>query len=940
MVKPDPEVLGQILILNNLLHAAPNEFWLGEVTVNALARIPSVKSAAIYFNDSFLAGSSCVPTDSFSWPKTWLGCDVLSSQGSCHGPFRSVSIQTPRKRYGTVALRLESPEAFSPYQPYIENTVNTIALVIETNRQQAYMEALTEGLEKEVATKATELIEKETRLGITEEYLQKITIATQDAIIIIDSQGNISFWNPAAEKILGYRPEEVMGSNLHQLLAPERYLAAYQKKFREFLRTGSGNAVGRTVELAAKRKDGQEIALELSLSSFSLNGQWHAVGILRDITERKAVEEKLLVSEEKFAKAFQNSPLMMAISDVKTGRYLDVNDAFCQTVGFRKEEIIGRTVLELGWIRTADGSRLYEELLAQGRVTGRELAVTDRTGQSLWCLYFGEFISTSSGNVLLSIAQDITQRRREEQMVAAELRLGGFAVEHSSGQVLQKFLDEVEVLTSSEIGFYHFVEDDQETLHLMAWSTNTLSRMCTAEGAGSHYPISRAGVWVDCVQQRRPVIHNNYAKLPHKKGLPQGHAAIVRELVVPVFRNDKLVAILGVGNKKSDYDETDVKIVQRLADLAWETIMRKRVEEALCESEELYRVLVNTIPMGILLMDQDFRIVKINAAQADLFQRPPASLIGRRCYEAFEKRDRVCPYCPGVTSLQTGSVAHAEVRGSRDDGSRTWVRLHTAPVQLPNGNIGFIKVVEEISEQRELEARTQQMARLSALGEMASGVAHEINNPINGIINCAQLLHDRLPPEHKCQEIVDRISREGDRIAKIVRSLLSIARPGQHVKESFAVKECFESVLALSRSKLFKNDIALQVDIPDNLPNILGERQQIEQLILNLLNNSQHALNSRFPEQHPGKCLSLSAMPCFSAGREVLCVEFYDQGTGIPRENLVRIFDPFFTTKPAGEGTGLGLGLCHEIVKRHHGEIRVESEYGEFTRVTVELPLA
>lgn len=177
-----------------------------------------------------------------------------------------------------------------------------------------------------------------------------------------------------------------------------------------------------------------------------------------------------------------------------------------------------------------------------------------------------------------NLTEYITLRNRQERTMAALLRLLDYAPSHSAHELLREFLDEVETLTKSRIGFYHFVEDDQVSLSLQVWSSNTM-KVCSAPGAGTHYLIQQAGVWVDCVRQGAPVIHNDYPSLPHKKGLPEGHAPVVRELVVPVIRDGKLVAILGVGNKETDYDEYDVKVVGQLAELAWETVVRKRAEE-------------------------------------------------------------------------------------------------------------------------------------------------------------------------------------------------------------------------------------------------------------------------------------------------------------------------------------------------------------------------
>jgi PAS domain S-box-containing protein len=178
------------------------------------------------------------------------------------------------------------------------------------------------------------------------------------------------------------------------------------------------------------------------------------------------------------------------------------------------------------------------------------------------------------------------ERKQAEIIMQTRLRLLEFAGTHSMDEFLTATLDEVEALTGSRIGFYHFVEPDQTTLALQNWSTNTVQNMCQAEGKGRHYDLTGAGVWVDCVRERRPVIHNDYASLAHRKGLPAGHAPIERELVVPILRGNEIKAIIGIGNKATDYDERDIEIASHLGDLSWDIAERKRVEEALRDSEK------------------------------------------------------------------------------------------------------------------------------------------------------------------------------------------------------------------------------------------------------------------------------------------------------------------------------------------------------------------
>lgn len=234
---------------------------------------------------------------------------------------------------------------------------------------------------------------------------------------------------------------------------------------------------------------------------------------------------------------------------------------------------------------------LPEDIAAILRNTGRqessvyrEVTVKDRV--------YGETVHVASEfGVVRIYAYEISGLKRAEGVARARLRMleTFYATDISPNDMLRMALDEIEAQTQSTIGFYHFVEADQETLSLQNWSTNTLQKMCTAEGKGSHYPVSQAGVWVDCVRERRPVIHNDYASLPHRKGLPHGHAPVVRQMVIPLMRGSRIVAVIGVGNKSFDYNAVDVEIASQLGDFSWELIERKRAEDALRVSGERSR---------------------------------------------------------------------------------------------------------------------------------------------------------------------------------------------------------------------------------------------------------------------------------------------------------------------------------------------------------------
>lgn len=194
--------------------------------------------------------------------------------------------------------------------------------------------------------------------------------------------------------------------------------------------------------------------------------------------------------------------------------------------------------------------------------------------------------------------EDITRQKKQNMLRDARSQL--LEMSHYAGmdELLTAILDAAENLSDSQVGFFHFLDDDQVTLTLTTWSTRTARDYCRAEGKGSHYPVSKAGVWVDCIHQRKPVIHNDYASLTNRKGLPEGHAAVVRELVIPVIRDNKITAILGVGNKARNYDERDVEMVSQLADMAWEITGRIQAELKLIKNENLLRASQNLAKVG------------------------------------------------------------------------------------------------------------------------------------------------------------------------------------------------------------------------------------------------------------------------------------------------------------------------------------------------------
>ena len=273
---------------------------------------------------------------------------------------------------------------------------------------------------------------------------------------------------------------------------------------------------------------------------------------------------------------------------------LFANSAYAGFFDHAPEELVGKRWLD--FIPDAAEKALTRQRIAAFTPTNptashQEHRIVSGAGTTRWTSWTDSAFFSESGRLthLQSVGEDITERKRIQNVQSARLRLMEFANSHTLKELLVATLDEAGVLTDSPIGFYHFMEADQQNLSLQAWSTRTTQEYCHAAGEGSHYNVNEAGVWVECVRLRRAVIHNDYAALTNKRGLPPGHAEVLREMVVPVFRNDLIVAILGVGNKATVYDAADLETVTQLADLAWDFAESKRANEALRESEERWK---------------------------------------------------------------------------------------------------------------------------------------------------------------------------------------------------------------------------------------------------------------------------------------------------------------------------------------------------------------
>jgi PAS domain S-box-containing protein len=259
-----------------------------------------------------------------------------------------------------------------------------------------------------------ELSRMEGSLRESEATLRTITSAARDAIIMINNRGKITFWNPAAEQMLGWQETEALGCDLHLLLAPDSYHAAYHRGMDLFSSTGRGDAVGKTIELRARRKDTTEFPIELSLSAVQLGGHWQAVGIIRDISRRKANEEKLSLT------SFMVDNISDGIEWISPeGRFLEVNEAYCRSLGYSREEMLALSVWDIDPTLTeTDWPRIWEKI-RHGREQRIESLHKNRDGRVIPVEINTNFFKYGEIEYLCAISRDISERKEAEQALQA-----------------------------------------------------------------------------------------------------------------------------------------------------------------------------------------------------------------------------------------------------------------------------------------------------------------------------------------------------------------------------------------------------------------------------------------------------------------------------------------------------------------------------------------
>lgn len=771
--------------------------------------------------------------------------------------------------------------------------------------------------------------------------------------------------NPALCRILGYDADELKQKTWAELTHPDDIDA----DIRQFEIVLSGESDGYSMEKRFIRKDASLVHAFISARAIrTADGSVdYFVAIVEDVSNWVLAEQQWGASVQTLQRFIDHLPGMAYVKDADA-RFL---------IASRHDKFIE----DLRELNRADDLRVITSGIT-------EVIESELKGRFYESTKF-PIPRTDGPADLGSITLDVTERHRAQEKLAQLIRRSAVMLElPNKAEILpekafmQYALERAEELTDSEIGFMHFVNDDEATIELVAWSSSTLEKYCTA-AFDCHYPISEAGIWANAARERRPVVINDYASAPNKHGLPAGHSALLRLLSIPVMEGGKVRMMTGVGNKASDYSDYDVETVQLIGNEAWRIVRRIRAEKLLQQATQV----VNASPVvcfrwavteGWPVTFVSENITQWGYAAADIMAGCPpyadlvhpddlrrvANEVARNTASGtmfYEQEYRLLTKQNEVIWVVDRTNVHRDKTGEPEyfDGVLT---------DITERKRQQIKLTETLEQQQKLNKRLEeannqllQSEKMASIGQLAAGVAHELNNPIGFVhSNLGTLdgyVHDLMAiiaaykkdaeDSGRSVEAVQRIMEECDydflkndifsllgeskdglgRVRKIVEDLKNFSRVGEQEWQEADLHQGIDSTLNIVWNELkYKCKV---VKAYGDIPHVYCMISQLNQVFMNLLINASHAIETQ----------GMITIRTSLAGANRICVEISDSGKGIAPEHITRIFEPFFTTKPVGKGTGLGLSLSYSIVQRHGGSIEVDSQLGVGSSFRVLLPI-
>ena len=651
------------------------------------------------------------------------------------------------------------------------------------------------------------------------------------------------------------------------------------------------------------------------------------VAIYRDLTDLKESEKNLVKQKFFLEKAQEMGNIGTWEVEFKTKQFRLTNEIY------RILEIPVNTKINFDSLKETIYSQDKELLLSKWeeayKGTGFDLEHRlDINGRIKWVRQKSEPVFDDNNSLVGAVGfiQDISIQKREELVQDSLLKLIEYSTRSDINKLLTKFLDEAEELTYSNIGFFTFYDEENKNILLQTWSTNTKLNMCQAQKYETLYPLENAGVWADSIREGKTIIHNDYENLEHKNGLPEGHAPVIRELVVPVIRNENVVAVLGVGNKQTNYNNDDMNIIQRLADYAWEIVERRRVEDDLIQSRKNLAEAQRITSLGswefdfinkeLRCSDEMYRLYEIDTFPSD--HRKLLRKIHPDDWDIFKK---------AATDKQSN---YFQYRIIRNNGSIRHIQSIRKTVLDENGHLLKVKgTCQDITRRKEAELKTIKANKKLALANneleaFTYIVSHDLKSPVRQMASLVNLLKeistDKLDEDEK--EIIDSIGSAGEKMSLMIEELLKLSRlqKTEISREKINLAELGQSAFQTlkdahpgkkARFVSPKKELLSSADI--RLTSILLQNM-IENAWKYSSNNKEIVIEIGNIEEE---------------GQTLFFIK--DYGVGFDPEKADEMFMPFRRLHSEAEfsGTGIGLSTVKKIIDLHDGKIWGESAPGQ-----------
>jgi PAS domain S-box-containing protein len=710
---------------------------------------------------------------------------------------------------------------------------------------------------------------------------------SSDGIVILDEDGKVYEANRRFAEMLGYTPEEV-----RKLSVWDWEYQYPREQVAEMIRTV--DEAGDHFETRHRRKDGTVFDVEISTNGAIYAGQKLIFCVCRDITARNQAAAALSQSEEKLRVILESIPLGVTVTDLE-GKILQVNNASLRVHGYNtREEIIGLGAFELiteeGRARAADN---LKTTLETGRSGAVEYTLLRKDGTTYPAQLSAAVVKDESNKPIgfVAVIEDITERKQAEAKLRDEATRRRILIDESSDGIIT--LDEKGKVYEANKRFAEMLGyTPEEVLKLHIWDFEAL--------------------------------RNREQVLEEIKTLgPEGDHFETRHR-----RKDGTVFDVEVSSNSAVYAGQKL-----IFSVSRDITERKQAEEALRESEEKYKNLVGATSDIIWETDADGWFTFISPKIKDILGYGVAEVVGKKRTLDLVPKEQFPRWLERFKELNAkkAPVFGLEIPHLHKNGRQVIFETSGIPLLDSAGKLrGYVGINRDITERRQMQEQLVITDRLASVGELAAGIAHELNNPLTGVIGFSQLLLDKEMPDDIKQD-VKVVNSEARRASQVVKNLLTFARKHAAAKEQVSINDIINKVLELRAYEQNLENIKVRARLDPELPETMADYFQLQQVFLNIVINAEYFMK----EAHHGGELTITTE---KVGNKVRA-SFADDGPGIAKGNQGHLFDPFFTTKEVGKGTGLGLSICHGIVAEHGGRIYVESELGKGATFIVELPI-